>query len=321
MLNKDGTINPERNIEEVKKGQRWKRNSFVVFIMLILLGTAFVATTVTLLNRITNSGLQTQVSVRESAPGTKNQKDDAGNFLLTDKESGAELTVRSEGDSFYSQARIDPKSGRKLDCLSIEATANLFHDTVSRTEASVVIVDEDGLEKQVVPINGQFVDNESTLRFGRGEDSITVIMDSDACNTAVLPADVEDTQVDPFKRALQEPPMSKIDALAQNRDDFERAKSPNLDRNLGVTKYVEIVSELGLQAYEDGLHCEVAPCTGTSACNGNTATIKSCGSCKSNYACQNNSGEVGENSCTGLTATTGKYSCAGNTGAVGADSW
>ena len=148
-----------------------------------------------------------------------------------------------------------------------------------------------------------------------------MIMDSDICNTAVLPADFEDTQVNPFKRALQEPPMSKIDALAQNRDDFERAKSPNFDRNLGVMKYVEIVSEYGLQAYEDGLHCEVAPCTGTSACNGNTATIKSCGSCKSNYACQNNSGEVGENSCTGLTATTGKYSCAGNTGAVGADSW
>jgi len=56
---------------------------------------------------------------------------------------------------------------------------------VARTEASVVFADENGIEKQVIPLDGRFVDNVDSLQFGQGEDRVDIILSSDACNTAV----------------------------------------------------------------------------------------------------------------------------------------
>ena len=121
--------------------------------------------------------------------------DNNGHSHLQDAKSGLDISTRGFGDTFHTEAKVDPSSRRKLICMTIEEIADLFQDTMSRTEASVVIVGEDGYEKQVVPIDGQFVDNGRTLHFGRGEDSVTMIMDSDVCNTAIPPADLDDIQV------------------------------------------------------------------------------------------------------------------------------
>lgn len=140
--------------------------------------------------------------------------DNNGHSHLQDAKSGLDISTRGFGDTFHTQAKVDPSSRRKLICMTIEEIADLFQDTMSRTEASVVIVGEDGYEKQVVPIDGQFVDNGRTLHFGRGEDSVTMIMDSDVCNTAILPDDL-DVQVT-FEEEEKVPYQLDIDAAVQD---------------------------------------------------------------------------------------------------------
>jgi len=107
--------------------------------------------------------------------------DNTGHSHLKDVQTGLDVSTRSVGDSFFSRTVIDER-GRKLKCIDLRFVAELYHDSVARTEASVVLVNEDGVEEQVVPINGQFVDNGRTLAFGKGDESVTMIMDSDVCN-------------------------------------------------------------------------------------------------------------------------------------------
>ena len=107
--------------------------------------------------------------------------DNTGHSHLKDVQTGLDVSTRSVGDSFFSRTVIDER-GRKLKCIDLRFVAELYHDSVARTEASVVLVNEDGVEEQVVPINGQFVDNGRTLAFGKDGDSVTMIMDSDVCN-------------------------------------------------------------------------------------------------------------------------------------------
>ena len=142
--------------------------------------------------------------------------DSNGHSHLQDAKSGLDISTRGFGDTFHTEAKVDPSSRRKLICMTIEEIAALFQDTMSRTEASVVIVGEDGYEKQIVPIDGQFVDNGRTLHFGRGEDSVTMIMDSDACNNAISPADFDDIQVT-FEEEVEEVPYQlDIDAAVED---------------------------------------------------------------------------------------------------------
>ena len=96
MLNKDGTVNPERNIKEVKKSQRLKMQVLVVFSVLVAISVAFGVSTGSIKNKVNDSGSQVQDSIIKSSPGTTNINDGTGNVLLTDKETGTELTIRSE---------------------------------------------------------------------------------------------------------------------------------------------------------------------------------------------------------------------------------
>lgn len=160
---------------------------------------------------------QGTVEVKDSIIKSKTTSvglDSNGHSHLQDAKSGLDISTRGFGDTFHTQAKVDPSSRRKLICMTIEEIADLFQDTMSRTEASVVIVGEDGYEKQVVPIDGQFVDNGRTLHFGRGEDSVTMIMDSDVCNTAILPDDL-DVQVT-FEEEEDVPYQLDIDAAVQD---------------------------------------------------------------------------------------------------------
>ena len=161
---------------------------------------------------------QGTVEVKDSIIKSKTTSvglDNNGHSHLQDAKSGLDISTRGFGDTFHTEAKVDPSSRRKLICMTIEEIADLFQDTMSRTEASVVIVGEDGYEKQVVPIDGQFVDNGRTLHFGRGEDSVTMIMDSDVRNTAIPPADLDDIQVT-FEEEEDVPYQLDTDAAVQD---------------------------------------------------------------------------------------------------------
>ena len=176
--------------------------------------------------------------------------DDNGHSVLQDVHTNQQVSVRGFGDSFATQPKIDPTTGRVLNCINIGSLAELFHDAVSRTEASITFMDMNGIESEVVPVNGHFVDHGHTLHFGSGEESITVIMDSDVCNTAMaMPDSVQndegkfeqeeandgeltDEDSGVFKRGLREPssavavvrPVSPSDVLDRHRNEFAMAK-------------------------------------------------------------------------------------------------
>ena len=182
--------------------------------------------------------------------------DNNGHSVLQDVHSNQQVSVRGFGDPFATQTKVDPITDRQLHCMNIGEVAELFHDAVSRTGASITFVDENGIESEVVPVNGHFVDHGRTLQFGTGEDGITMIMDSNACNTGVLPTDVQDdSQVESeeseagggalsegeedsdtdgvFKRGLREPSSalalvpvspSRKEVLDHHRNEFAMAK-------------------------------------------------------------------------------------------------
>ena len=66
--------------------------------------------------------------------------DNNGHSHLQDAKSGLDISTRGFGDTFHTEAKVDPSSRRKLICMTIEEIAALFQDTMSRTEASIVIV-------------------------------------------------------------------------------------------------------------------------------------------------------------------------------------
>jgi len=181
---------------------------------------------------------QGTVEVKDSIIKSKTTSvglDNNGHSHLQDAKSGLDISTRGFGDTFYTQAKVDPSSRRKLICMTIEEIAALFQDTMSRTEASVVIVGEDGYEKQVVPIDGQFVDNGRTLHFGRGEDSVTLIMDSDVCNTAILSADL-DVDIQVTFEEEEEVAEAEEDSSVDSSNDgiFNRARNLLVSRLFGV---------------------------------------------------------------------------------------
>jgi len=128
MLNKDGTVNPERNIKEVKKSQQWMIKFLLVFFGLVAVSIAFGVTTSNINNNVTNSGSQVQDSINKSSPGTKNVNDGTGNVLLTDKESGTELTVRSEGDNYLATSGFDPITNQTFNCVPMSGAARATVD-------------------------------------------------------------------------------------------------------------------------------------------------------------------------------------------------
>jgi len=128
MLNKDGTVNPERNIKEVKKSQRLKMQVLVVFSVLVAISIAFGVSTGSIKNKVNDSGSQVQDSIIKSSPGTTNINDGTGNVLLTDKETGTELTIRSEGDNYLATSRFDPVTNQGFNCVPVNQAARAAVD-------------------------------------------------------------------------------------------------------------------------------------------------------------------------------------------------
>jgi len=288
MANADGRINPEAALENVTRQRRLTNLLWgVVFLSSCTIIGIIVMALKT--NGTLNQGtVEVKDAILEST-STSIGMDDNGHSVLQDVHTNQQVSVRGFGDPFATQPKIDPTTGRVLNCISIGSLAELFHDAVSRTEASITFMDKNGIESEVVPVNGHFVDHGHTLHFGSGEDSVTVIMDSDVCNTAMVmppyaPQDTQDqddsakndegefereeandgelTDEDSgvFKRGLREPsstavavvrPVSPSDVLDRHRNEFAMAKvAIRNGRKMETDNYTPICS---------GSDCDVSP--------------------------------------------------------------
>jgi len=61
----------------------------------------------------------------------------------------------------------------------------MFNDAISSTPSSVTFVDNQGEERSVQQLDGNFADHDDYLHFGGANGAFTVMMNSDICNTAV----------------------------------------------------------------------------------------------------------------------------------------
>lgn len=157
-----------------------RRTKGLYLLVTILTIGAAIATFFSLNKALQQSNVEVKASIDESVQ-TKVESDAMGAHHLLDKVSGEELTVRSDGDTFVTTPRFDALTSRKLNCLAISDVAKLVNDVATATPGSLVIKDQDGVEKEILPIGGTYKDDETFLELG----SFRVIMDSDACNSAL----------------------------------------------------------------------------------------------------------------------------------------
>jgi len=252
----EGNIDKGGLVNVIQMNKKLKKMVTILVVLVCFLFVGLIAVGVGLGVQSSSTGKSTQAKIEESVP-TGVELDQYGHAYITDPKTGQELSARANGDKFLATTKFHPISGRHLICMSIEDTAAMFNDAVSRTDASVTFVDENGNDYQVLPVGGRFVDKGHTLNFGKGEDSIQVVMDSDACNTAldVAPSDPQDVQDEDGdevsesdarsnffnRRGLRHPvaarasttlvavdrPQTKPSSeeiLARNRDAFAKAK-------------------------------------------------------------------------------------------------
>ena len=126
-------------------------------------------------------------AVKESDK-TNVEVDGHGQVLLTDSKTGQEISTRSTGDGVMVTTKTSPISGQRVMCMVISDAATLYNDAITRTFTSVEIIDENGEGSRILPLNGDFQDVGNVLHFGPKDDAgvgIKVILDSDACSTAV----------------------------------------------------------------------------------------------------------------------------------------
>jgi len=120
------------------------------------------------------------------------QMDDQGHPLVLDRKTGLVTSSRVVGDPFIADTRF--VSGRKLKCLDIGSVGSLFNDAKTRTPSSVTFMNEDGLEEKVVPLDSYYEDNDNSLFFGGPHGGITILMNTDICNTVVSDIPQDDPQ-------------------------------------------------------------------------------------------------------------------------------
>ena len=232
-----------------------RRTKGLYLLVSVLTIGAAIATFFSLDQALERSNVEVKASIDKSVQ-TKVESNAMGAHHLIDKVSGEELTVRSDGDTFVTTPRFDAPTGRRLNCLAINDVAKLVNDVATATPGSLVIKDQDEVEKEILPIGGSFKDEETVLELG----SFQVVMDSDACNSALTLShaldaaaeedgdDVSDDEgegSDVFKRQLRKPspsikssltsssrvvfnvitPSKRSTVLARHRQEFAKARA------------------------------------------------------------------------------------------------
>lgn len=228
LANKDGSIDPDAAIKLMKSHDKLILYLKIIAMVVFFLCVAVVAMGISLSKGINNTGQNTQASIVESVQ-TKVAVDPLGASRLLDKQTGNEITVRANGDSFVTTARFDALTGEKLDCLSIGDIALMVSDISKGIQGSVIFKDEDDLESEIISIAGNFQDKTSFLQF----DSFRVILDSDSCETSVgTPIDMDpDTTVDIG-------PVSEAADTLEEKDESEEEKVPNEEESDLINRHL-----------------------------------------------------------------------------------
>lgn len=138
----------------------------------------------------------------------------------------------------------------------------MVNDLAAGTQASIALMNEEGLEDAIIPLTGDFRDKRDVLSFNDGQ--FQVLMDSDRCNSALkdgLEDNDEATEVedgadeegntDLFKRNLRNPvsststkSTSNSRVLARHRDEYTEARLAIQEgRHLSEMSFVEIEME------------------------------------------------------------------------------
>lgn len=185
---------------------------------------------------VTNSMITGTEQVKEtieSSVVTFLEEDSHGHPIVKDTSTGLVTSSRTVGDSFRTLLRYDPVSGLQVPCIDMGSVGAMFNDATSSTPSSVTFVDEQGEERSVQQLDGNFADHGDYLHFGGAEGGLTIMMNSDICNTAVdtKPQDDESGMAGNDAQAAEKDAASLENASVEYELDIK----PALDKALGET--------------------------------------------------------------------------------------
>lgn len=199
MANEEGNIAPEAATQIVarlnKADKKSKHQTILIMLLVVGIAAMGIALGLSINGSVHQGNVEVKQTITESVP-TKVERDSLGDFHLVDRKSGHVLSSRATGDNAKVLTVHDSTSGRQLTCLRSQDAAMLHNDAINGAMATLSFLDVEGIESQVLPLDGHYADNGRTIVFGKEGDGITLIMDSGVCNEAlgVTPNDPEDLQ-------------------------------------------------------------------------------------------------------------------------------
>jgi len=192
-----------------------------------------------------NEGTAALEDAINSTQETLIQMDDQGHPLVLDRKTGLVTSSRVVGDPFIADTKF--VSGRKLKCLDIGSVGSLFNDAKSRTPSSITFMNEDGLEEKVIPLDSYYEDNDDSLFFGGPHGGITILMNTDICNTVVSDIPQDDPQDMP---SLGDMPLGDPQEVLGYATETEEMRDD--------TELIDIKYEMNIQpAVEEALEVKV----------------------------------------------------------------
>ena len=185
MLNKDGTVKPEKLVEQVQTTQKLRR----IIAFLVVLGAVSLFLGIILNTRATSK--QTQATIYESVE-TKNVED--GRVVRPmDKKSNVELTMRAEGDEILARHIVDPVTKQEAFCLPMDQVAQATLGVQHGTDVRISTEDpaHPGVASRSYAVSqGNFEDKTSYLAFQSG--TLKIMFNSHRCDMLMLPQSEEE---------------------------------------------------------------------------------------------------------------------------------
>ena len=195
MLNKDGTVKPEKLIGHARMTRRMKNT----IVGLVVLGAIGLFLAIILNTRATSK--QTQATIYESVE-SKNVED--GKVVRSmDKKSNVELTMRAEGDEILALHIVDPVTEQDTFCLPMDQVAQATNGVQHGTDVRISTEDpaHPGVASRSYAVSqGNFEDKTSYLAFQ--SETFKILFNSHRCDMLMIPQsdeeedDPEDEDVD-----------------------------------------------------------------------------------------------------------------------------
>ena len=185
MLNKDGTVKPEKLIDSARRTRRMRN----IIVGLVVIGVIGLFLAIILNTRATSK--QTQATIYESVE-TKNVED--GKVVRSmDKKSNVELTMRAEGDEILALHIVDPVTKQDTFCLPMDQVAQATNGVQHGTDVRISTEDpaHPGVASRSYAVSqGNFEDKTSYLAF-RSEE-LKILFNSHRCDMLMLPQSDEE---------------------------------------------------------------------------------------------------------------------------------